>query len=215
MMRMMANLCMVDNIKSKESEVLTEFLACLKALMNNKQGLENVIATPDAIRTIVLPLRLGYIQVNLQVLELLAVFCWYNDTAHSLTTAAMTEFQHFNREPVRFATLVHALDTVKNVDLQMASMKFINAIVTNPVTIEERIPLRSDFLALNLPGIMARISEDENTPEAFRTQVEVFEKMMQEDAVKSAYNDQVSTICTHPSLVFRSNASRPYLFHPC
>eukprot|EP00808_Paulinella_micropora_P027749 g92.t1 len=166
----------------------------LKALMNNKFGLQELLATQDGVEQIALTLLTGSESVCLKIMELLLVIVWLSEEGHEAVTTALGHSK-FHR---RYSILITFLGSKGDVALKFKVMTLINTIVNAVNALEERIYTRSEFLDL---GLQAQIVQLREAKEAARgspayptwlqleTQLNLFEEEQYEDQRKAQHND--------------------------
>uniref|UniRef100_A0A8U8BZ30 Protein diaphanous homolog 2 n=19 Tax=Passeriformes TaxID=9126 RepID=A0A8U8BZ30_GEOPR len=92
----------------------------------------------------------------------------------AITTAA----ERHNREE-RFSQIVEGLENHEFIQLQVACMQLINALVTSPEDLDFRIHLRNEFLRCGLKKILPALKDKEN--EELDIQLRVFDENKDED----------------------------------
>jgi hypothetical protein len=105
MLTIIENLGLLTDISGYEAAVLTELLLCLKALMNNQLGLEGVLSIECSLDKIAACLQLGIEEINMQVLELLSVCCFFSTEGQAHTVNAMDSFRLRQREYARYTLI--------------------------------------------------------------------------------------------------------------
>uniref|UniRef100_A0A8C3HLV3 Diaphanous related formin 2 n=1 Tax=Chrysemys picta bellii TaxID=8478 RepID=A0A8C3HLV3_CHRPI len=97
----------------------------------------------------------------------------------AITTAA----ERNNRE--RFSPVVQGLENHEALQLQVACMQFINALVTSPEDLDFRIHLRNEFLRCGLKKILPDLKEKEN--EELDIQLKVFDENKEDDLIELSH----------------------------
>uniref|UniRef100_A0A452H264 Uncharacterized protein n=1 Tax=Gopherus agassizii TaxID=38772 RepID=A0A452H264_9SAUR len=97
----------------------------------------------------------------------------------AITTAA----ERNNRE--RFSSVVQGLENHEALQLQVACMQFINALVTSPEDLDFRIHLRNEFLRCGLKKILPDLKEKEN--EELDIQLKVFDENKEDDLIELSH----------------------------
>uniref|UniRef100_A0A8C3J7U7 Protein diaphanous homolog 2 n=1 Tax=Calidris pygmaea TaxID=425635 RepID=A0A8C3J7U7_9CHAR len=119
----------------------------------------------------------------------------------AITTAA----ERHNRE--RFSHIVEGLENHEFLQLQVACMQLINALVTSPDELDFRIHLRNEFLRCGLKKILPDLKDKEN--EELDIQLKVFDENKEEDLIELSHrlNDIrsfyfLNNVCTDVNEVF-------------
>ncbi|NXS08871.1 DIAP2 protein, partial [Neodrepanis coruscans] len=98
----------------------------------------------------------------------------------AITTAA----ERHNREE-RFSQIVEGLENHEFIQLQVACMQLINALVTSPEDLDFRIHLRNEFLRCGLKKILPALKDKEN--DELDIQLRVFDENKDEDHFELAH----------------------------
>ncbi|OQR96906.1 formin-homology 2 domain-containing protein [Thraustotheca clavata] len=183
---------------------LQECLKCFKSLMNNNVGMELLLGTPDAIQTVVLSLDFETPtrrDMNLMVLEMLSLTCWFSELGHGTVLEAMELYRRRHNEKLRYLSLVHCIETSSSVELQTACLTFINTLVSTCARLDDRVAVRNDFLRLDLLALCHAIDSqlrsltpstleygmygqgdaEQHAAKVFTKQMQVFEGLMRSD----------------------------------
>jgi len=182
-----------DPITDGERLIINRLMESYKCLMNNAIGMEGMLSKENAFSTLALAMGLGGMNsksVNLNTAKeavlLLAVTCFYSAKGRNLVVSAMDELRRRWREGSRFESLVRCFRTAQSQpDFRAACAMFITTIVNSAASVDARVKVRNDFIALDiLDAFRQAVTEspegDENSS-IISTQFQVFEDMMVAD----------------------------------
>jgi hypothetical protein len=91
---------------------------------------------------------------KIMVLGLLTVVCGTGHDGHRKVMSSLQYYREKKAEKKRFEHLLWSLENCKELDLQVAYMSFINALINSPTDIDLRMAIRSEFLKLGLGDIL-------------------------------------------------------------
>eukprot|EP00117_Sycon_ciliatum_P015403 scpid55780/ scgid0512/ Protein diaphanous homolog 3; Diaphanous-related formin-3 len=179
-------MCLLKECQYVQSSVHTrlehECVRCLKAFMNNKHGLSQVLGDENGLATLARSLHPSKPQVMTDVLRIMAAMSLVPPSGHDKALEALTLVGEF-REIGRFSVLIDALrldlEGAKNHLLQLACIQFINAIITTPDDLDFRIHLRNEVIRAGLDEVLAGLPDEPGDDLA--VQLEVFEYHREED----------------------------------
>jgi hypothetical protein len=118
-----------------------EILRCIKAIMNNSQGLNHVVQDPDNVSKLILVLMAPKDNIRSQAMELLTViFITIDDT----NKATYSELVNAVLSGVR--NLMDILSQSKQGNLLKHSLSFINSFILSASGFDQRQMLRKQFL---------------------------------------------------------------------
>ncbi|CAG8649703.1 10233_t:CDS:2, partial [Acaulospora colombiana] len=120
-----------------------------------------------------------------QVADVLAALCVLSLEGHRLVLNAFSDFRQVHEEKFRFQYLMDTLKFSENEDsvsmeYRSACLSLVNAIVTSPEDVEERMMLRKEFERRGLTELFLSV-KNSDPPESLLTQVNVYEDENQED----------------------------------
>jgi hypothetical protein len=144
-----------QNKQHNEYEEL--YVKCLKSFMNNKIGLSAVLETDGALNVIGLSLRSPNIKTKSLVLEIFGAVCMLPG-GHECVLKAMEAVCDIVGTRFRMEIIVHSLwescnlHSLKDKDLQVACMSFINAVTCGGpgIHFEFRMHMRWEFIQLGI-----------------------------------------------------------------
>uniref|UniRef100_A0A8C4QTC2 GBD/FH3 domain-containing protein n=1 Tax=Eptatretus burgeri TaxID=7764 RepID=A0A8C4QTC2_EPTBU len=152
-----------------ESPVHTALIGCVKALLNNSQGREHILAHPELISAIARSLRSESSRTKIAALEILGAVCLVPG-GHRKVLHAMVLLQEYAAERIRFQNLMMELDQRTgryhdDVALKTAIMSFMNAILSagpGEERLEFRLHLRYELLLLGIQPIIDKLRTLDN-----------------------------------------------------
>eukprot|EP01135_Chromosphaera_perkinsii_P005805 Nk52_evm5s366 gene=Nk52_evmTU5s366 len=204
-----------DNSKSAYSKkqlmieyIHHECIKCLKAFMNNKFGLQEVMSLKlsgagakekfkSAVYILSKSLTWGSSRTMTEVLELMGAVCLVPPDGHLLVLSAITRLKKERSYSSRFCCVINSLESTENVSFEVAAVQFINAVVNSPESVDFRIHLRNEVLQMGFLGILPKLSLVEN--DSLKIQIKVFED---------------ETRCDHQELLYRLDRMRMDMQNP-
>ncbi|CAK9292897.1 unnamed protein product [Gordionus sp. m RMFG-2023] len=176
-------------------------IMCLRALMNNKYGFNQVISHKEAINYIALSLMHKNYRTKAQVLELLAAVCLVKG-GHDIILAAFDYFKEVSKEQHRFQTLMHYFKNYTgdfNVDFMVACMQFINIVVHSVENMNYRVALQFAFTKIGLDDYLEKLKHTES--DQLQVQISAYldnvcdvSVLMQEAEIKNSALEQVADL---------------------
>lgn len=179
-------------LEDRERLTLQRLMECYKWLMNNQIGMDGMLNIEGSISILALAMGLGSYNAkpNLasakEAVLLLAVTCFYSTKGRNMVVAAMDDMRRRWREALRYESLVRVFREAKgNNEFRAACMMFITTIVNSAASVDARVKVRNDFLALDIMNVMAQVvqeaTENDEHSTTIATQFQVFEDMMVAD----------------------------------
>ncbi|XP_055010798.1 protein diaphanous homolog 3 [Boleophthalmus pectinirostris] len=157
---------------------------CLKAIMNNKYGLDRILAEEKSLALLAKAIDPSQSAMMTDVVKLLSAICIVGEenTLEKVLEAITTAGEW--RAIERFSPIVQGLRD-RSVQLQVACMQFINALVTSPEELDFRLHLRNEFMRCGLKKILPHLANIRN--EALDIQLKVFEEHKEEDMIEFSH----------------------------
>ncbi|XP_019473707.1 protein diaphanous homolog 2 isoform X3 [Meleagris gallopavo] len=171
-----------ENIDKKNQHKLIQ---CLKAFMNNKYGLQRILGDERSLLLLSRAIDPKQPHMMTETVKILSAICIVGEerildkVLGAITTAA----ERNNRE--RFSPVVEGLENHEFLQLQVACMQFINALVTSPEELDFRIHLRNEFSRCGLKKLLPALKEKEN--EELDIQLKVFDESKEEDLIELSH----------------------------
>ncbi|CAL8362425.1 unnamed protein product, partial [Gadus morhua 'NCC'] len=172
---------------------------CLKAFMNNKYGLERILGEEKSLALLALAIEPSQSAMMTDAVKLLSAICIVGEenTLEKVLEAITAAGE--KRAIERFAPIVQGLRD-RSVQLQVACMQLINALVTSPDELDFRLHLRNEFMRCGLKEILPHLSSTRN--EALEIQLKVFEENKEEDMMEFSHRlEDIRCEITYPFLL--------------
>lgn len=166
-----------DNKQEKRSTY--ECVRCLKAFMNNHDGLEMIITHEEALTILARTMDPSDPITMLEAVRLLAAICLVLPHGHEKALEGITSCAEI-RGKGRFDTIIKGLEMEDNYQMQVACIQLVNAIVSTPDNAEFRIHLRNEFIRNGLNDILEKLAKLGFIE--LQTQLTVFHEHMEEDS---------------------------------
>ncbi|XP_026176024.1 protein diaphanous homolog 3 isoform X3 [Mastacembelus armatus] len=157
---------------------------CLKAFMNNKYGLDRILGEEKSLALLARAIDPSQSAMMTDVVKLLSAICIVGEdnTLEKVLEAITTAGEW--RAIERFSPIVQGLRD-RSVQLQVACMQLINALVTSPDELDFRLHIRNEFMRCGLKEILPQLTTIKN--EALDIQLKVFEEHKEEDMIEFSH----------------------------
>uniref|UniRef100_A0A8C3J439 Protein diaphanous homolog 2 n=1 Tax=Calidris pygmaea TaxID=425635 RepID=A0A8C3J439_9CHAR len=184
-----------------------KLIQCLKAFMNNKYGLQRILGDERSLLLLSRAIDPKQPHMMTETVKILSAICIVGEDKllDKILGAITTAAERHNRE--RFSHIVEGLENHEFLQLQVACMQLINALVTSPDELDFRIHLRNEFLRCGLKKILPDLKDKEN--EELDIQLKVFDENKEEDLIELSHrlNDIrsfyfLNNVCTDVNEVF-------------
>ncbi|CAI9180803.1 unnamed protein product [Rangifer tarandus platyrhynchus] len=171
-----------ENIDKKNQYKLIQ---CLKAFMNNKFGLQRILGDERSLLLLARAIDPKQPNMMTEIVKILSAICIVGEEniLDKLLGAITTAAERNNRE--RFSPIVEGLENHETLQLQVACMQFINALVTSPYDLDFRIHLRNEFLRSGLKTMLPDLKEKEN--DELDIQLKVFDENKEDDLTELSH----------------------------
>ncbi|XP_043830014.1 protein diaphanous homolog 2 isoform X2 [Dromiciops gliroides] len=156
-----------------------KLIQCLKAFMNNKFGLQRILGDERSLLLLARAIDPRQPNMMTEIVKILSAICIVGEDniLDKLLGAITTAAERNNKE--RFSPIVEGLENHEALQLQVACMQFINALVTSPYELDFRIHLRNEFLRSGLKKMLPGLKEKEN--DELDIQLRVFDENKDDD----------------------------------
>ncbi|KAM6384978.1 protein diaphanous homolog 3 isoform 2-T2 [Alca torda] len=159
-------------------------IQCLRAFMNNKYGLERILGEERSLLLLIKAIDPKQTNMMTDIVKLLSAMCIVGEEnilekILEAVTAAAEE-----RDVDRFSPIVEGLQD-NSVQLQVACMQLINALVTSPDDLDFRLHIRNEFMRSGLKEILPQLKCIKN--EALDIQLKVFNEHKEEDMIEFSH----------------------------
>ncbi|NXU19551.1 DIAP3 protein, partial [Pardalotus punctatus] len=160
-------------------------IQCLRAFMNNKYGLQRILGEERSLLLLTKAIDPKQTNMMTDIVKLLSAMCIVGEEnlilekiLEAITTAAE------ERNVDRFSPIVEGLQD-NSVQLQVACMQLINALVTSPDDLDFRLHVRNEFMRSGLKEILPQLQCIKN--EALDIQLKVFNEHKEEDMIEFSH----------------------------
>uniref|UniRef100_UPI003AAF4539 protein diaphanous homolog 3-like n=1 Tax=Centroberyx gerrardi TaxID=166262 RepID=UPI003AAF4539 len=188
---------------------------CFKAFMNNKYGLERILGEEKSLALLARAIDPTQPAMMTDVVKLLSAICIVGEenTLEKVLEAITTAGER--RAIDRFSPIVQGLRD-RSVQLQVACMQLINALVTSPDELDFRLHIRNEFMRCGLKEILPQLTAIRN--DALDIQLKVFEEHKEEDMLEFSHRledikselDDVGDVYSIVQSMVKDSSAEPY-----
>jgi hypothetical protein len=134
-----------------------ECVGCVRAVMNNRFGLEFMVeASGDTfVRKLTEVLDTNNALVKIQVFELLSALCVYSAHGHQLALDALKHYKRTKGQRYRFSLLLQEIKNAETHEYAAVILAFVNCIIAGSPDLSQRVALRNEFIALQLLEVLS------------------------------------------------------------
>ncbi|XP_064360864.1 protein diaphanous homolog 3 isoform X2 [Dromaius novaehollandiae] len=159
-------------------------IQCLRAFMNNKYGLERILGEERSLLLLTKAIDPRQTNMMTDIVKLLSAICIVGEesTLEKILEAVTAAAEERNVD--RFSPIVEGLQD-NSVQLQVACMQLINALVTSPDDLDFRLHIRNEFMRSGLKEILPQLKCIKN--EALDIQLKVFNEHKDEDMIEFSH----------------------------
>uniref|UniRef100_A0A8C3EGI4 Protein diaphanous homolog 2 n=1 Tax=Corvus moneduloides TaxID=1196302 RepID=A0A8C3EGI4_CORMO len=170
----------LGSFEGRGGENQHKLIQCLKAFMNNKYGLQRILGDERSLLLLSRAIDPKQPHMMTETVKILSAICIVGEEniLDKLLCAITTAAERHSREE-RFSQIVEGLENHEFIQLQVACMQLINALVTSPEDLDFRIHLRNEFLRCGLKKILPALKDKEN--DELDIQLRVFDENKDED----------------------------------
>uniref|UniRef100_A0A8C3U1E5 Diaphanous related formin 3 n=1 Tax=Catharus ustulatus TaxID=91951 RepID=A0A8C3U1E5_CATUS len=169
-------------VETKKSQ--HKVIQCLRAFMNNKYGLERILGEERSLLLLAKAIDPKQTNMMTDIVKLLSAMCIVGEenTLEKILEAVTAAAEERNVD--RFSPIVEGLQD-NSVQLQVACMQLINALVTSPDDLDFRLHIRNEFMRCGLKEILPHLQCIKN--EALDIQLKVFNEHKEEDMIEFSH----------------------------
>uniref|UniRef100_A0A493T6Y6 Diaphanous related formin 3 n=1 Tax=Anas platyrhynchos platyrhynchos TaxID=8840 RepID=A0A493T6Y6_ANAPP len=163
-------------------------IQCLRAFMNNKYGLERILGEERSLLLLIKAIDPKQTSMMTDIVKLLSAMCIVGEESilEKILEAITAAAEEKNVD--RFSPIVEGLQD-NSVQLQVACMQLINALVTSPDDLDFRLHIRNEFMRSGLKEILPQLKCIKN--EALDIQLKVFNEHKEEDMIEFSHLNDV------------------------
>ncbi|RLN81888.1 hypothetical protein BBJ28_00020895 [Nothophytophthora sp. Chile5] len=142
----------------KATRVCEAILRILRSLTHFTAGVEAITNTPGLVKRVALCFHTENGDVKKYTLQLLGIVCYNSAAGHTAVIEAFDHYKETKGENIRFSCLRDALKSTRySLVFKEDVLSFVNIIVNKAIRLEDRLAIRSDFMALKMAGYFEEI----------------------------------------------------------
>ncbi|XP_059897216.1 inverted formin-2-like [Gadus macrocephalus] len=154
-------------------------VACVRAVMNSKTGLDFMLDNQGYVRTLAQALDTSNMMVKMEVFRLLSCITLYKLSGHQQTVDALEHYKSLKKQQYRFSVIMNELHATDNVDYLETLMGMVNTLLHGLDDLRKRDKLRKEFIGLQLLDLLPRLRDMDDMN--LNHQCETFENSLAED----------------------------------
>uniref|UniRef100_A0A0P6J7Y2 Protein diaphanous homolog 3 isoform e n=1 Tax=Heterocephalus glaber TaxID=10181 RepID=A0A0P6J7Y2_HETGA len=159
-------------------------IQCLKALMNTQYGLERIMSEERSLSLLAKAMDPMHPSVMTDVVKLLSAVCIVGEESILEEVLEALTSVGEERKIDRFSSIVEGLRH-NSIQLQVACMQLINALVTSPDDLDFRLHIRNEFMRGGLKEILPYLKHIKN--DSLDIQLKVFDEHKEEDVIEFSH----------------------------
>ncbi|KAE9038900.1 hypothetical protein PR001_g5395 [Phytophthora rubi] len=142
----------------KATRICEVILRILRSLTHFTAGVEAITNTPGLVKRVALCFHTENGDVKKYTLQLLGIVCYNSAAGHTAVIEAFDHYKETKGENIRFSCLRDALKSTRySLVFKEDVLSFVNIIVNKAIRLEDRLAIRSDFMALKMAGYFEEI----------------------------------------------------------
>ncbi|NWR74860.1 DIAP3 protein, partial [Centropus unirufus] len=181
-------------------------IQCLRAFMNNKYGLERILGEERSLLLLIKAIDPKQTSMMTDIVKLLSAMCIVGEEniLEKILEAVTAAAEEKNVD--RFSPIVEGLQD-NSVQLQVACMQLINALVTSPDDLDFRLHIRNEFMRSGLKEILPQLKCIKN--EALDIQLKVFNEHKEEDMIEFSHRlEDIRSELEYPFYIIKRNRNK-------
>ncbi|XP_035152669.1 protein diaphanous homolog 3 isoform X1 [Callithrix jacchus] len=159
-------------------------IQCLKALMNTQYGLERIMGEERSLSLLAKAMDPRHPSMMTDVVKLLSAVCIVGEESILEEVLEALTLAGEEKKIDRFFCIVEGLRH-NSVQLQVACMQLINALVTSPDDLDFRLHIRNEFMRCGLKEILPNLKCIKN--DGLDIQLKVFDEHKEEDLIELSH----------------------------
>ncbi|XP_073068648.1 protein diaphanous homolog 3 isoform X2 [Manis javanica] len=159
-------------------------IQCLKALMNTQYGLKRIMSEERSLSLLAKAIDPEHPNMMTDVVKLLSAVCIVGEENILEEVLEALTSTGEERKIDRFSSIVEGL-LHNSVQLQVACMQLINALVTSPDDLDSRLHIRNEFMRCGLKEILPNLQCVKN--DGLDIQLKVFDENKEEDLIEFSH----------------------------
>ncbi|KAL3878567.1 hypothetical protein ACJMK2_030904 [Sinanodonta woodiana] len=161
-----------------ERKATYECVRCLKAFMNSKFGLREIIKHEEALTILSRTVDPSDATTMLEAVKILAAVCLVPPDGHEKVLEGITVCGEI-RSQDRFLPVICGLGMRDNIQMQVSCIQLVNAIVSTPDDLDFRLHLRNEIMRTGLIDLIEQLENQKE--ENLQIQLTVFHDHKEED----------------------------------
>lgn len=142
----------------KATRICEVILRILRSLTHFTAGVEAMTNTPGLVKRVALCFHTDSADLKKYTLQLLGIICYNSAAGHHAVIEAFDHYKETKGESIRFSCLRDALRSARySLVFKEDVLSFVNIIVNKAIRLEDRLAIRSDFMALKMAGYFEEI----------------------------------------------------------
>uniref|UniRef100_A0A8D0A968 Diaphanous-related formin 3 n=1 Tax=Sander lucioperca TaxID=283035 RepID=A0A8D0A968_SANLU len=207
-------LCWGNKICATVSQAIVFLLLQMAAYLGNhvlcllQYGLDRILGEEKSLALLARAIDPTQSAMMTDVVKLLSAICIVGEenTLEKVLEAITTAGEW--RAIERFSPIVQGLRD-RSVQLQVACMQLINALVTSPDELDFRLHIRNEFMRCGLKEILPHLTTIRN--EALDIQLKVFEEHKEEDMIEFSHRlEDIKSELEYPFQYTKPTSAEPY-----
>ncbi|NXN90944.1 DIAP3 protein, partial [Rhinopomastus cyanomelas] len=181
-------------------------IQCLRAFMNNKYGLERILGEERSLLLLIKAIDPKQTSMMTDIVKLLSAMCIVGEEniLEKILEAITAAAEEKNVD--RFSPIVEGLQD-DSVQLQVACMQLINALVTSPDDLDFRLHIRNEFMRSGLKEILPQLKRIRN--DALDIQLKVFHEHKEEDMIEFSHRlEDIRSELEYPFALSKRNMNK-------
>ncbi|XP_077014508.1 protein diaphanous homolog 3 isoform X2 [Tamandua tetradactyla] len=159
-------------------------IQCLKALMNTQYGLERIMSEERSLSLLAKAIDPEHPNMMTDVVKLLSAVCIVGEESILEEVLEALTSSGEEKKIDRFSSIVEGLRH-NSIQLQVACMQLINALITSPDDLDIRLHIRNEFMRCGLKEILPNLKCIKN--DGLDIQLKVFDEHKEEDLIEFSH----------------------------
>lgn len=135
----------------KATKICEVVLRTLRSLTHFTDGVETITNVPGLVMRVALCFHTDNGDLKKHTLQLLGIVCYNSAAGHQAVIEAFDHYKETKGESIRFSCLRDALKSTRySLAFKEDVLSFVNIIVNKAIRLEDRLAIRSDFMALKM-----------------------------------------------------------------
>ncbi|DAZ93948.1 TPA: hypothetical protein N0F65_001083 [Lagenidium giganteum] len=142
----------------KAIKICKVILRTLRSVTHFTAGVEAITNVPGLVKRVALCFHTDDADLKKETLQLLGIVCYNSAAGHQAVIEAFDHYKEAKGENIRFTCLKDALKSTRySLSFKEDVLSFVNIIVNKAIRLEDRLAIRSDFIALKMAGYFEEV----------------------------------------------------------